>query len=288
VSSRAKSQATKALAFIAIPYLAFVAAQLYPGISALRLSFYDASPIRQTWAGFENYRVLWHDPIFRKALYNTLRFGVVLVPGGTALSLGLALSVHPLTDRWRGFFRGAFYFPTVVSGAVMVAVFSYIAEPMSGLLNYFLVKASFAPINWLGSPKWAWIYLSFVAIIEGIGGSFLVFLIGLDTVPKELVEAAEMDGAGAWARFRHVRLPSMWPIFLFVLVTRTIGALSYWEGPWLYTEGGPMWSTVTPGYYIYYSAFSELRFGMASAVGVVQMLLVAGFVVLQMTMRRRG
>lgn len=253
------------------PFFVFV---LYPLLAGLQLSFYDAQLVARKWVGLANFVALARDSAFRLAVVNTVYFVVGVVPVTVALSLILAVIVHPLGRAAQSFFRLAFYLPVVAAGVVLSIVWLYIYNPTYGLLNYLLSLVGIGRVEWLGRTETALPSLALVVVSWTIGQPLILFLAGLAGIPSELYDAAAIDGAGGWDRFWRVTLPLLRPTALFVLVTQTIGVFQVFVVVLLMTRGGPANATQTIVYRIYETAFSFFQFGYASAMGVVLLIIV--------------
>lgn len=254
-----------------VPFFVFV---LYPLLAGLQLSFYDAQLVARKWVGLANFVALARDSAFRLAVVNTVYFVVGVVPVTVALSLILAVIVHPLGRAAQSFFRLAFYLPVVAAGVVLSIVWLYIYNPTYGLLNYLLSLVGIGRVEWLGRTETALPSLALVVVSWTIGQPLILFLAGLAGIPSELYDAAAIDGAGGWDRFWRVTLPLLRPTALFVLVTQTIGVFQVFVVVLLMTRGGPANATQTIVYRIYETAFSFFQFGYASAMGVVLLIIV--------------
>ena len=261
-----------------IPFFLFV---LLPLLEGLRLSFYDAELVKREWVGLKNFQDLTQDSAFRQAVLNTIYFVIGVVPVTVALSLGLAVIIHPLRRAAQSFFRLAFYLPVVAAGVVLSMVWLYIYNPTYGLLNYLLSLVGIGRVEWLGRTETALPALAAVVVSWTIGQPLILFLAGLAGIPQDLYDAASIDGAGGWAKFWFVTLPLLRPTALFVLVTQTIGVFQVFVVVLLMTRGGPVNATQTIVYRIYETAFSFFHFGYASAMGVVLLLLVSLVAVVQ-------
>jgi ABC-type sugar transport system permease subunit len=254
-----------------IPFFVFV---LLPIFKGLQLSFYDAQLVSREFIGFANFTALARDEAFQQAVLNTIYFVLGVVPITVALSLILAVIIHPLLRGAQAFFRMAFYLPVVASGVVLSMVWLYIYNPTYGLLNYLLSQVGIGRVEWLGRTETALPSLALVVVSWTIGQPLILFLAGLAGIPQDLYDAAMIDGAGGWAKFWHVTLPLLKPTTLFVLVTQTIGVFQVFVVVLLMTRGGPVNATQTIVYRIYETAFTFFQFGYASAMGAVLLLIV--------------
>ena len=263
-----------------------------PVISALLLSFtdfdiYSIGDFKSTrFVGLKNYTDLMEMPLFWQALKNTLYFVVVGGPLSAAASLAAALLVHSKLTRLRPFFRSAFFAPWVTTLVAVALVWRYIYHPQYGLLNAALGLVGLGPVDWLGDPDWAMPSIILLSVWKNFGYNMLVFLAGLSSIPEELYEAAELDGAGAWKRLRHITLPMLGPTFVFVGVVTMIASFQIFSEPYVMTQGGPLKSTTTLVLLMYEQGFRWWRLGLAAAIAVVLFLLTLGGTLLQLRVRR--
>ncbi len=259
------------------PYLFLLPALILLGIAAfwpilqaayLSLTRYDLLSA-STWIGLENYLRLVRDPLFWKALGNTLIYVGLVVPPLVWLPLGLAILVNrPLPGM--GMFRLLYYLPVVFSVVVAGLAWRWLYAE-NGLLNHILSLASghTVRIPWLTDPRWALFSVSLVTVWKGLGYYMVIYLAGLQGIPAHLYEAAALDGANRWQQHRWITLPLMRPYQLLVLILSTIAAMKVFEEVYLLTRGGPVYSTLTLVYYLYERGISNLEMGYASAVGLV-------------------
>jgi multiple sugar transport system permease protein len=260
-----------------------------PVVAALALGFFAwdiLTPPR--FVGLENYqRLLFEDPIFQQVLGNTTSYVLGTVPVRTALALLLALALNQAI-RGAGFFRAAFFLPTITSGVAAALVWRWIYEPNFGLLNSFLYGLGVpSPPNWLSSPTWAMPALIILGIWQGLGFQMVIFLAGLQSIPAHLYEAASIDGANWWGRFRHVTLPLISPTTFFVLVISIIGSYQVFDQALILNEGGPGYATTTLVLYIYNHAFQFFSMGYAAAIAWVLFSIVFILTVIQFRLQRR-
>ena len=242
-------------------------------ISALRLSFTDASGFGvENWVGFDNYVRVFGDEDILSALVNTVWYLILFTPVAVAVALGLALAVNNPRLPFRAFFRTAFFLPFVVSLAVSAFAWGYLLDPNVGLLNYWLSSIGLRLGNPLQDPALAMPVVALVAVWKTFGFYFVIFLAGLQDVPASLYEAARVDGAGPWARFRNVTLPMLSNTLAFVMIFAMIAALQAFDQIYVLTGGGPFGSTQTIVMEIYESGFRRLELGFASALSYVLLI----------------
>ena len=263
-----------------------------PVVSAFVLSFtdfdiYSIGDVGSTrFIGFKNYRDLAAMPLFWTALKNTVYFVVVGGPLSAAVSLAAALAVNSKLVRFKPFFRSAFFAPWVTTLVAVALVWRYIYHPQYGLLNAFLGLFGIGPVDWLGNPHTAMPSIILLSVWKNFGYNMLVFLAGLQSIPEELYEAASLDGAGPWRRFRHITLPMLGPTFVFVGVVTMIASFQIFSEPYVMTQGGPLKSTTTLVLLMYEQGFRWWRLGLAAAIAVVLFLLTLGGTLLQLRLRR--
>jgi multiple sugar transport system permease protein len=256
-----------------------------PLLFSLLLSFCDYNVLRDPrWVGLENYReLLTEDRVARRAFANTL-FMVLAVPAVLAVSLGLALLVNGPV-RFRSAWRAAYYLPVVVPLVASSLAWLWFLNPQ-GPLNRALAWAGVAGPNWLQDPAWSKPALLIISIWT-CGGSMVVWLAGLQTIPKTLYEAAALDGANAWQRFRHVTWPHLAPYFSFNLLAGLIASFQSFGEAFIMTSGGPDQSTLFLNYHLFNSAFQFGRMGYACALAWLLFLLLVGVTTIQFRLVNR-
>ncbi len=238
--------------------------------------------------GLKNYHDLATSPQFWIALRNTLYFVVVGGPLSAAVSLIAAILVNAKLVRFKPFFRSAFFAPWVTTLVAMALVWRYIYHPQYGLLNAALGVVGIGPVDWLGNPHWAMPALILLSVWKNFGYNMLVFLAGLQSIPEELYEAAALDGAGAWRRFRHVTLPMLGPTFVFVGVVTMIASFQIFSEPYVMTQGGPLKSTLTLVLFMYEEGFRWWRLGFSASIAVVLFLLTLVGTLVQLRLQRHS
>lgn len=259
-----------AFAFLAPALIVIGLFVIWPMVSALRLSFTDASGFgREEWVGLENYVTVFTDPDILNAVVNTVQYTVLFTPAAVLAALGLALLLANPHLPFRSFFRTALFVPFVISFAVAAFAWSYLIDPQVGLLNHWLGGLGIRMGNVLQDPTLAMPAVAFVAVWKLFGFYFVIFLAGLQDIPSSLYEAARVDGAGPWSRFRHVTLPLLSNTMAFVLVFAMIAALQAFDQIYVMTGGGPYGHTQTVVMEIYESGFRKLEVGFASALSYV-------------------
>jgi multiple sugar transport system permease protein len=282
-------------AFIALPAVLFAIFEFYPFVQA---AIYSVSKMSLTgpvgFVGASNFTALLRDPIFWKALVNTLLYAAVVVLGAIGISLVLATLIYPLATRAKALFKMAFYLPAVASIVVVAMVWRWMYQPAFGLLNYLLGLVGLGPLGYLTDSAEALPSIMVMQIFSnptiGIGASLILILAAMNSIPNELYEAAMIDGAGALQRFRRLTIPLLRPTLVFLTIIGTVEAFREFTAIFLMTTtassntltgGGPFYSTTTLAYYTYVQAFLTRQLGVAAAAAMVLFLLVLGLALLQ-------
>jgi multiple sugar transport system permease protein len=238
------------------------------------------------WTSTENYRLLFTDPLFWTALRNTAYFTVGSVVPAIVLSLLLALAVN---QKIKGVvvFRTLFFLPVVSPPVAIAILWGWLYNGQYGLINAALDRLGLSPVQWLAEPSTAMPSIIIMSIWSGLGYNMVLFLAGLQGIPQELYEAAEIDGANRWARFRHVTVPLLSPTTFFIMVLAMIGAFQLFDYAYILTNGGPMYSTLSIVLYIYQMAFQNFKMGYASALAYVLFVIIAVVTFVQFRLQRR-
>jgi multiple sugar transport system permease protein len=259
----------------ALPFLiVFTVFMAGPVLASFAMSFTDLrsadlrNPLAVNPVGIDNYVKLFSDETFRQAALNTGYFVVVGVPLTMVLGLAAAVALDAGITRFRTFFRVGYYLPVVTSIVAVAVVWRFLLEPRSGIVNTILGWFGIQGPNWLTNPTTAMPALILMAAWRNMGFLMVIFLAGLQAIPRSLHEAAAIDGAGAWARFRHITLPMMRPTLLFGGVITGIGYLQFFEEPFVMTQGGPLDRTLSVAFYIY-NQFGFGNYAYAAAMSYV-------------------
>ena len=255
--------------FFVLPVLAALA------MSLTDFDIYALADLRNLrFVGLRNYAELLQRPLFWKALGNTLYFVVVGVPLSLAVSLGAALLLDSRLARFQPFFRTALFAPVVTTIVAVAVIWRYLLGTRYGFVNYALGAIGIAPIDWLGDPRFAMPAIIIFAVWKNFGYNMIILLAGLQSIPRELYEAARIDGASALARFRYVTLPMLAPILTIVGILTIAGYFQLFAEPYVMTQGGPLQSTVSVLYFMYEEGFKWWNLGTASAVAFMLFLLI--------------
>lgn len=278
----------RAAPWLLLPALALLAVFVaWPMLRAAWWSLTNAdllAPGDARWIGLANYSDLLADPRFRRAFGNTALFALLVVPLQTAAAFFLALWVNRPEPAWR-WLRAVFFLPVVVSMPVLAVLWTMLYQPAqggdTGLVNAALGWLGVAPQAWLRDPSLALPAIAFMSVWQGVGLQMMVFLAGLQNVSPELLDAARIDGAGAWRRVVHVVLPAMRNTIVFVVTVTTILAFRIFVQPYLMTRGGPGNSTRSIVQSIYEMTFLSQDLGRACAAAFLFLLLVAALTLAQ-------
>ncbi len=273
-----RSERKAAYLFVIPAVVLLVAFLIYPALQTVRYAFTDYNimrPDKIKFCGWNNFIELFQDKDFWIAVKNTLYFTILVVPFQTILALALALLI---SSRRKGvsIFRAAYFSPQVTSMVVVAILWTvlYNSNPSSGLLNALLVNLGFQPSGFLNDPKTAMNSIIFMSAWQGAGYQMMIFLAGLQGIPKEQYEAASIDGAGKWKTFLYITLPGLKNVIQYVVMITVIQAMKLFTQPYVMTKGGPQNSTRTLVYYVYEQGFQKRNFGYACAVAAVFFVIV--------------
>lgn len=294
--SPARQQAVWAYLFLTPAVIFFVVLFVVPVLRALQYSFYywPLGVPEKEFLGLENYRRLFtEDKIFLISIWNTVRFTVGTLAPALALAMGLALILNQPWLKGRGLFRTIYFIPVVSSLVAVGFVWRWLLEPSFGLVNYLLRLIHIHGPGWLASPVWAMPGVMLMSIWRDLGYYMVIFLAGLQTIPRELQEAAMVDGANAWQRFWKITLPLLNPTIVFSAVIGVIGGLQLFTAVYVMTSsstllpGGPLNSTRPMVLHIVESAFRSQNIGYASAAAFVLFVMILIFSLLQIRLVER-
>ncbi|MEG8041992.1 sugar ABC transporter permease [Sphingomonas sp. LR59] len=276
------------------PVLAIIALVfVLPTALAMALSVTDYSIYALAdWAnlrfvGLGNFVDLFSTPLFWRAIGNTALFAVLGVPMAIGTSLAVALLLNDATVRWKPLWRVLLFAPYVTSIVATAVVWRFLFNERSGLINRALATIGAAPIDWLGNPHTSIPAILIFVTWKIFGYNMIVFTAALSAVPQDLMEAARLDGAGRWGRFRHVTLPAIGPTLLLAAVMSVAGFLQIFAEPYVMTLGGPAQSTTTILYFMFDEGFKWWNLGQASAVAFVLFLMILVLTMVQTRIGRR-
>ena len=268
-----------------IHFLVFVA---FPVVFSLYLTFNKWNIISpMEFIGLKNFSRLFQDQLFFKSIFNTLKFLVIHIPLQIIVALFLAEILNQQV-KFRAFFRAAFFLPVVVSGVVVSMLWQQLFGFDTGILNRILVSVGLGKVGWLIDPNMAMISIAIMATWKNVGLYVILFLVGLQTVPPQYYEAADLEGASHWQKFWHITLPMINPTIFMVVILSTIGGFSLFIEPYIMTAGGPLNSTMSAVLYIYKQAFTNYHMGYSATLGFMFAILILAVVVIQKKFIEKG
>jgi multiple sugar transport system permease protein len=267
--------------FFAIPLVAALA------LSLTDFDIYAVADLHNLrFVGLGNYAHLLRDPLFWQALRTTLVYVLLGVPITLFLSLGGALLLNSKLARFRGVFRTIFFAPVVTTLVAVAVVWHYLYHPRFGLFNHLLGLFGVPAIDWLGSPRWAMVAITLLAVWRSFGYGLVIYVAGLQAIPRSLYEAAELDGAGPWRQLVDITLPLLKPTTVFVSVITTVGLFQIFAEPYVMTRGGPLNATTSVAMLMYQQGFRWWSMGNAAAIAFVLFGLVLAASAIPMALRR--
>ena len=233
------------------------------------------------FVGLDNYkRLLFEDPDFWPTFWRTAYYVVLVIPTAVVTELALAIAVNTRLKAIK-FFRATYFIPVVASAVAVALVWGWILNTQNGILNWFLNFFGLGPFDWLGSPRLAMPSIALVQVWRGLGEGMIIFLAGLQAIPQYLYEAAELDGAGRWGKFRSVTWPLLAPTTFFVVVLEVIGSFQVFDIIYLMTRGGPGQATTVYNFELYSQAFRDFRMGYAAAMTWLLFVVIGVLTLLQ-------
>lgn len=275
-------------AFVALPVLGFLLFGLGPLVASFYLSFTQYEVLSPPeWVGLDNYRRLFTNDLFvAKTMWNTV-FYFIGIPIGMALSLILAMALNQKL-RFQGFFRTVYFIPSICSIVALALLWKWIYNSDYGLLNTTLQQWGFSNLPmWLDSPLWVKPSLIIMGVWSHLGYNMVLFLAALQGVPRHLYEAAELDGANPWQRFKNVTWPMISPTTFFVAVMSVIGGFQNFDKIFIMTRGGPEYESATYMLYLYQNGFQYFKMGYASAMAWVLAAIIMVITWLQFRMSKK-
>jgi multiple sugar transport system permease protein len=267
---------------MSMPYLiSFALFIAFPLIFSFILIFHKWNIITpMEWVGLRNFERLFQDVLFFKSIFNTLVFLAIHIPLQIIVALVLAVLLNQKI-KFRGFFRALFFLPVIISGVVITILWNQLYNYETGLLNLILVKIGLSKIPWINDPAWAMPSIAIMATWKNVGLYIVLFLVGLQGIPKYLYEAADIDGANAWQKFSRITVPALNSTMVLVIILSTIGGFSLFIEPFVMTGGGPINSTLSAMLYIYNQAFYFGHMGYAATLGFFFAVIVLIVVLVQ-------
>ena len=258
--------------FILPQLILFIVFRLYPIIEGMRMSLFRFTYVGEEFIGFENYKTLFEDPIFLKAISNTIIFVIGIVFLTIIFGLFVATTVYDKNPKYISFIRGSYYLPVMVSMVVMSMVWTFLLNPANGLITYIFNEIGIKNVNLLGNVNTVMYTVIFVTFVGNVGQSIILYIAAMIGIPSDYFEAAEIDGATRWQRITKILIPLVRPTTLYLTVINIIAVLKIFVVIQLLTGGGPNNASVTMMYYLYQNAFVYNNTGVAAAVGVLMFI----------------
>jgi multiple sugar transport system permease protein len=276
-------QARTGYLFVFPAFALYVIFVLAPVVVTCILSFTYFDPMAGSrWVGFDNYVRFFTDDRSQQIFWNTLRFTAFAVAGNISVGMLFALALdRKMPGLLLYFFRLAFFLPVIIAAAFVSIVWGYFYGDDLGVINYYLIHLGLSPVHWLTSSRYAMMSIVIMDVWKNAGFFMIIFIAALQGVPKTLVEAAVMDGAGYWRRFFRIVLPWISPVVFFAIVYASIGALQVFESIVILTQGGPGDATRSMSIYIVEEAFDSFEIGYAASVAVIMTVVILAITVLQ-------
>ncbi|MFD2117460.1 carbohydrate ABC transporter permease [Paenibacillus yanchengensis] len=278
--------------FIAPTLLLLIMFSIVPILVALVISFTDmdlsglANISSVTFTGFDNYKEVLADPVFLKAILNTVFYVVIGVPLVLLCSLSIAILINLGTSRLFKAFRVVYYLPSVTNIVAVAVVWSYLYNPSIGLFNYLLDLINLPAVPWLTEPTIAKLSLILLALWKSIGLNMLIFIAALQGIPRSYYEAAQLDGASTWQQITQITVPMLRFAIFFVSITTMIGWLQFFEEPFVMTNGGPLDGTLSVALFIYQNGFKFNNFGYAAAGSFVLFVCIIVITLVQLKLQK--
>ncbi len=263
-----------------------------PVISAFIISFTDFdiyalgdfSTIR--FIGFNNYIKLFDDPLFYTALKNTFYFVIMAGPLSIAVSLGAALLLNSKLVKYKSIFRLSYFIPVVTTLVAVAIVWRFIYHPKFGIINYILSLIGIAPIDWLGDPSTAMPAIVLMSVWKNFGYNMIIFIAGLQNIPEDLYEAASIEGATGWQKFRSITLPMLAPTTIFISIITMIGYFQLFAEPYIMTQGGPLNSTLSIVQFMYQEGFRWWNMGYSASIAFVLFFIIMLGTIIQLKIQK--
>lgn len=280
-SKLAKREWLTAYLFLLPAAIFFIAFVIVPMIGGIVISFFNYTPRTSEFIGLQNYIQIFKDPVFKKSIGNTMFLVIGNVPVVIVFSMFVSLTIFKRSSKVRSFFRSIFYLPAIASVVSITVVWGWIFHPNYGILNYVLSFFGVEPQVWLGNPstaKWA---ILMVLVTLSVGQPIVLYMASLGNIPKDYLEAAEIDGANPRQLFWNITWPLLRPTTLYIVIITTINSFQCFSIIQLLTAGGPNYATTTIMYQVYERSFTLGQYGIASSMGVVLAVIVMAISIIQ-------
>lgn len=263
-----------------------------PVIAAFVISFTDfdiyalgdLSTVR--FIGLNNYLKLFDDPLFFTALKNTFYFVIMAGPLSIVVSLGAALLLNSKLVKFKAIFRLSYFIPVVTTLVAVSIVWRFIYHPRFGIINYILSLIGIAPIDWLGDPSTAMPAIVLMSVWKNFGYNMIIFIAGLQNIPEDLYEAASIEGASGWQKFKSITLPMLAPTTIFISIITMIGYFQLFAEPYIMTQGGPLNSTLSIVQFMYQEGFRWWNMGYSASIAFVLFFIILIGTIIQLKVQK--
>ncbi|HCY75831.1 MAG TPA: sugar ABC transporter permease [Ignavibacteriales bacterium] len=263
-----------------------------PVIAAFFISFTDfdiyalgnLSTVR--FVGLSNYLKLFEDPLFFTALKNTFYFVILAGPLSIVVSLGAALLLNSKLIKFKGIFRLSYFIPVVTTLVAVAIVWRFIYHPRFGIINYILSLIGIAPVDWLGDTSTAMPAIVIMSVWKNFGYNMIIFIAGLQNIPEDLYEAASIEGASGWQKFKSITLPMLAPTTIFISIITMIGYFQLFAEPYVMTQGGPLNSTLSIVQFMYQEGFRWWNMGYSASIAFVLFLIILIGTIIQLKVQK--
>ena len=287
-----KASVTAAYIFIAPALIAIFIFFFIPVVAAFVISFTDFdiytlgdfNTLR--FVGIKNYLQLFEDPLFWLSLKNTSYYVLLATPLSIAVSLGAALLLNSKLLKYKGVFRLSYFIPYITTLVAVAIVWRFIYHPKFGILNYFLGLVGINPIDWLGDPNWAMPAIVIMSVWKSFGYNMIIFIAGLQNIAEDLYEAASLEGAGEWQKFKSITLPMLAPTTLFISIITIVGYFQLFAEPYIMTQGGPLNSTLSIVQYMYQEGFRWWNMGYSASIAFVLFSIILVITIIQFRVQK--
>ena len=261
---------------------------IIPVFKGFQMSAFSKYGRKEVFVGFDNFKFLFEDPIFRQAIVNTIFFIVAIVVVTIVFALFVSTTVYDKNSKYLGLIRTSYYLPVMVSMLVMSVIWKMLLNPANGVITWLLEIVGFEGMNLLGNPNTVMPVIVFVTFVGNVGQAILIYLATMIGIPKEDSEAADLDGASRWAKIRHIIIPLVKPTTLYLIITNIVAVLKIFVVIQQLTGGGPNNASVTMMYYLYQNAFVYNRSGVSAAIGVLMFVIALVLSIPQMRSYLKG
>ena len=269
-----------AVGFVLPAFILFCVFSWWPIIRGFIISFQKYHPTKiPTWCGLDNFKVLFDDPLFFTAWWNVIYFVFLALLIGYFVPIVLAITINEMRHL-RSYFRIGYYLPAILPLVVVAIMWKWFYRPQEGLFNYFLNIIHLPVQGWLNDPHLAMFSIVLMATWKGAGATTIIYLASLQSIPEDLYEAAEIDGASLLRRIWHITLPQISPVMLIILILQIIGTFQVFAEPFIMTDGGPNNATLTVMLLIYRYAFKYYDMGVAAAMGLTLFIVLLVFTII--------